>query len=78
MGLPILGYLHNMKTISRNMIQDYHNTNYVGDNIIVAAAGNIDHDVLHQACQHYVAVAKSNDKKGKLDKPKFNPGISAL
>jgi predicted Zn-dependent peptidase len=50
MGLPILGYLHNMKTISRNMIQDYHNTNYVGDNIIVAAAGNIDHDVLHQAC----------------------------
>jgi predicted Zn-dependent peptidase len=50
MGLPILGYIHNMQTISRNMIQDYHNENYVGENIIVTGAGNIDHDVLHDAC----------------------------
>lgn len=50
MGLPILGYIHNMQTISRNMINDYHNDNYVGNNIIVAAAGNIDHDLLHEAC----------------------------
>lgn len=43
MGLPILGYLQNMQTISRDMIQEYHNQNYVGENIIVAAAGDIDH-----------------------------------
>jgi predicted Zn-dependent peptidase len=30
MGLPILGYIHNMQTISRPMIQEYHNQNYVG------------------------------------------------
>lgn len=43
MGLPILGYIHNMKTISKDMIEHYHNENYVGNNIIVTAAGNIDH-----------------------------------
>jgi predicted Zn-dependent peptidase len=43
MGLPILGYLHNMQTISRDMIVNYHNENYVGENIIVVAAGDVDH-----------------------------------
>jgi predicted Zn-dependent peptidase len=29
-GLPILGDLKNMQTISREMIEQYHNENYVG------------------------------------------------
>ncbi len=60
MGLPILGYIHNMQTISRDMIKQYHNNNYIGDNIIVTAAGNIDHDILHDACERYIAVPKSS------------------
>lgn len=58
MGLPILGYIHNMQTISRQMIKDYHNSNYVGENIIVCAAGNIDHEVLHQAVERYIPVQR--------------------
>ena len=57
------------------MICEYHADNYVGENIIVAAAGNFDHDVLHQACERYIAVAKSKPKKTKLLKPIFNSGI---
>jgi predicted Zn-dependent peptidase len=78
MGLPILGYLHNMQTISRQMICDYHADNYVGENIIVAAAGNIDHEELHQTCEKYIAVPKSKSKKTTLTKPTFTSGISAL
>lgn len=43
-GLPILGDIRNMETISRNMIEEYHNRNYVGDSIYVVAAGDINHD----------------------------------
>lgn len=46
MGLPILGYIHNMQTISKEMIENYHKENYVGDNIILVAAGPINHNEL--------------------------------
>jgi predicted Zn-dependent peptidase len=46
MGLPILGFIHNMKTISKEMIENYHNENYIGDNIILVGAGPIVHDEL--------------------------------
>ena len=44
MGLPILGSIQNMQTISKENIVDYHNQNYVGENIILVAAGPINHD----------------------------------
>jgi predicted Zn-dependent peptidase len=67
-----------MQTISRQLICDYHADNYVGENIIVAAAGNFDHQELHQACERYIAVPKSKAKPTKLVRPTFTSGISAL
>lgn len=49
MGLPILGSIQNMQTISKEMIEEYHNQNYVGENIILVAAGPINHDQLLSA-----------------------------
>ena len=46
MGLPILGFIQNMQTISKEMIESYHRENYIGDNIILVAAGPINHDEL--------------------------------
>lgn len=46
MGLPILGSTHNMNIISKEMIEQYHNDNYVGDKIILCASGPIDHNKL--------------------------------
>lgn len=43
-GLPILGDIKNMETISRDMIKEYHETNYVGENIIVVAGGDVQHE----------------------------------
>lgn len=41
MGLPILGSIQNIQTISQDMIIDYHQTNYVGENILVIGSGPI-------------------------------------
>ncbi len=46
MALPILGSIYNMETISKSMIENYHNENYVGENIIVVATGPLNHDKL--------------------------------
>ena len=43
MGWPILGTTNLIKNMSRQKIVDYMNNNYVSPRIIVAAAGNIEH-----------------------------------
>jgi len=68
-----------MQTIGRDMIVQYHRDNYVGSNVIVAAAGDVDHRQLYDACERFIALPKGSDQGNtKLVKPKFNPGISAL
>ena len=43
MSLPILGKIQNMRTITRDMIVEYHQANYFGKNLIVAAGGGVNH-----------------------------------
>ncbi|MCL6472512.1 MAG: insulinase family protein [Firmicutes bacterium] len=44
LGKPILGHVETMKNISREDILEYYDNEYVSRNIVVAAAGNIDHN----------------------------------
>ncbi len=43
LGRSVLGTVDNVQAISPQDLKDYVNKNYVGPNILVAAAGNIDH-----------------------------------
>lgn len=45
-GRPILGTSRSLRGISREQLSQYYRFRFVGENIIVAAAGNIEHDVL--------------------------------
>lgn len=56
-GLPILGDIANMETISKEMIEQYHSHNYVGSNIIVVASGDFSHDELVAAVENNFRVA---------------------
>lgn len=79
MGLPILGSIQNMQTISKEMIEHYHNQNYVGDNIILVAAGPIDHSQLVHFTQEYIKVPKTAAvPRPEITRPTFNPGVSFL
>lgn len=78
MGLPILGVIENIYKISRDMIVDFHNRMYYGENMMVVGTGNIDHDQLVDLTeQHFGRLQKTNGgiEILNMDKPKFNPGL---
>jgi predicted Zn-dependent peptidase len=46
LGRPILGTVDSINSISRDRIAEHYRARYTPDNLVVAAAGNIDHDDL--------------------------------
>jgi predicted Zn-dependent peptidase len=44
LGRPVIGTSEVISTVSRRAIAGYHRSMYVGGNIVVAAAGNLEHD----------------------------------
>ncbi len=79
MALPILGSIYNMETISKQMIEQYHNQNYVGEKIILVATGPINHNQLIQFVEKHIKVPKTSPKpEPKMIKPTFHPGVSFL
>ena len=43
MGQPILGDIDNIRQINRDMVVDFHVTNYFGENMVIVGTGKIDH-----------------------------------
>ena len=77
MGLPILGKIQNMYSITRDMIVDYHRSNYYGKNVTVIGVGNVNHNELTELSEKYFGVFSEScpsDKKQilNLQKPKFH------
>jgi predicted Zn-dependent peptidase len=46
LGRPVIGTAEVISTVSRRALAGYHRTSYVPGNIVVAAAGNVEHDRL--------------------------------
>jgi predicted Zn-dependent peptidase len=46
LGRPVIGRAEVISTVTRRSLASYHRDAYAGDNIVVAAAGNIEHDRL--------------------------------
>lgn len=78
MGLPILGSIQNIQTISQDMIIDYHQTNYVGENILVIGSGPIQHENLVDFVNKHIKVHAKSTKPFVFNKPTFQPGVSYL
>lgn len=62
MGKPILGRIENMQNITREMIVDYHNKNYHGDNIYIIGVGDIpSHEAVVELVErHFGKYPKKN------------------
>ncbi|MHB8641924.1 MAG: M16 family metallopeptidase [Gaiellaceae bacterium] len=43
LGRPVIGTREVISTVSRRALSGYHRSMYVGGNVVVAAAGNVDH-----------------------------------
>jgi predicted Zn-dependent peptidase len=46
LGRPVIGRAEVISSVSRRALATYHRAAYVSDNVVVAAAGNVDHDRL--------------------------------
>ena len=46
LGRPVLGSAEVISTVSRRSIGAYHRARYTGENVVVAAAGSVDHERL--------------------------------
>ncbi len=46
LGRPVIGTADVISSISRHMLAAYHRSMYVGGNVVVAAAGNLEHNKL--------------------------------
>ena len=44
LGRPVIGRAEVIASVSRRALQSYHRSAYVGPNVVIAAAGNVDHD----------------------------------
>ena len=55
LGRPVIGSAEVISGITRRMIAAHHRARYIGPNLVVAAAGSIDHDRLAELCQRMAA-----------------------
>jgi len=78
MGLPILGEMHNIHKITREMIVEFHQRMYFGENIIIVGTGNIEHQMLLDLAErHFGKLQRTNGgiQILNMDTPEFNPGL---
>lgn len=64
LGRPIIGYEETVSAFTRQDLQDYVNQRYTANNIIVAVAGNVEHEqVLELVNTHYIKANNGVDQK---------------
>src|SRR5947199_8089912 len=56
LGRPIIGTAEVIGSVPVSDIGAYHDSHYVGANLVVAAAGNLDHDRVVELAQRYCQV----------------------
>jgi predicted Zn-dependent peptidase len=71
LGRPVIGNEHVLSTIEREAIQGYHSAMYQPGNVVLAAAGNVDHDELVALVQG----ALERAGQMKPDAPRVRPTL---
>src|SRR5437588_1828580 len=69
LGRPIIGTADVVGSVPVPAIADYHDRRYVGSNLVVAAAGNVDHDELVALATRY-ASGSGGDAEPALPAPR--------
>lgn len=71
LGLTILGPEENIRSISRDDLETYIDRNYTPDRMVLAAAGNVDHDALVKKAEKAFGAMKPGAGKKILHPAKF-------
>ena len=69
LGRPVIGTAEVISSISPEAVAQYHDENYVPGNIVVSAAGNVDHEHLLELVQRALARRAENHAGPKVRPP---------
>ena len=72
LGRPISGTAASVNALTRDAIADYYRTHYQGPNLVVAAAGNLDHDRVVELVRAGFAAAAADSHLS------FDPALAPL
>lgn len=76
LGLPVLGTRERVGSYTHEDCQTFHNEHYHGGNLVVAAAGNLNHPKLVSLCERYFAAIIPGTRKPRLlTEPAFHAGL---
>ncbi|XGC82150.1 M16 family metallopeptidase [Bdellovibrio bacteriovorus] len=70
-GRSILGTPESIAVMKQNQVMDYYKQNYTGKNIIISAAGCLDHDELMKGIDKRLAHKKKSNLKSKRKVPRW-------
>lgn len=77
LGQPSYGIRDNVYSLTPEQVKEFHNKYYVGDNIVVAGAGDINANQFNEAVQKHFGNAKSK-VEGTIENselPYFTPSL---
>ena len=75
LGMPILGTNASVTRLDQANLFDYHNTRFQGGNMVVAAAGNLDHDHFTEAIASRFSSVAGGEALTELDAPEATARI---
>ena len=78
LGRPILGTANSINAITRDQIFEHYQDRYTPEHLVVAAAGNLDHDAVVELVRH--AFGPALDRPAEPAAPRLNgshPGLGA-
>jgi predicted Zn-dependent peptidase len=61
LGRPILGTVESINTITRAQIAEHYHARYTPDNLVVAAAGNLEHEAVVEFTRRYFGPVLAGD-----------------
>ena len=66
MGQPVKGDRDHLQNLTADHVREFHSNHFVGDNIVVVGAGNINHEeFVDQVNQHFSTLQKQTSAKIK-------------
>ncbi len=73
LGMNIAGTPKTVRSFDAAKTRKYHTETYHPGNLVIAAAGNVDHDQIVDLASHYFGVGKQNiaDLNSDISKPKY-------
>jgi predicted Zn-dependent peptidase len=69
LGRPVIGTADVISTVSRRAISAYHRSMYVPSNVVVAAAGNLDHNELVRLLERAEKKVRESPARGRRVRP---------